>query len=299
MAKFTITKLRTLEGNENIAFECHLCVNRKVVARVSNTGTGGCHQYDWKNSVVRNEYEKKVTDELIWDLIEEKLPPQIVEIPITIIEDRLRADLQLAKTCDAIAHQLGEGWFVGAGVGGTTEVGHPDPDNFRFYCSIELDDDPRYYTHTLCICIGFPDEIVNVCLSPKESAQRRISFDLRTDTVEKIVGVLLHKLDWFKSKLPELRDRAAKEQDGCDRIRQSGTELAQKLGMSIKYTTNGGRENGFAVERIQDNGFGECVSINVGSHVYGDGTNSFSLSSCRISDEKLLKLLEFCKQLDI
>lgn len=295
MTKFTITKLQTLEGDENLAFECNLCVNRKVVAKVSNTGTGGCHHYNWKNPVVRTEYESQITDELIWDLIEEKLPPQIVEIPIDIVEDQLRAANQLTQTCDAIAHQLGEGWSVSPGIGGTTKVGHAD--GFSFYCFIELDVDPGYHTHNLCTRIGFPDEIAGVYLTQQEEVHRKIpSFDLRTDTVEEIASVLQEKLDWLKLKLPELRDRANSQRRSIEHIQQLGSEVARKLGMAFK---SDGQGDGFSFERSSDDRLGESISIRVGPQSYSNGTSSFSLSAYRISDEKLLKLLEFCKQLDI
>jgi len=296
MTEFTITKLQTLDGQENIAFECNLYASRTAIAKVSNTGTGGCHHYDWKNSELRKKYEAQVTDEIIWELIDEKLPDRVVEIPIDIIKDRLRAEKKLVETCDAIAQLMGDGWTVYPGMGSTIAVGHHG-DGFEFRCFISLAENPAYHTHDLNVGMRVP---VEVHLTDDEIQHLGIpDFDLRTKTAIDIVVVLREKLEYLKSILPALRDRKAIEQDKFNRIRQAGDEVAQQLGIPIQYTTNGRREDGFSIRRELDKGFGECFSIEVGAHTYADGTSRFSLSACRISDEKLLKLLEYAKHLDL
>ncbi|HEY9614097.1 hypothetical protein [Allocoleopsis sp.] len=71
---FTIHNLQSYEGTETIAFNCHLMYEKRKVATVKNAGTGNGNEYTWENQLVEQEFRAAVTDELVWDLLEDKLP---------------------------------------------------------------------------------------------------------------------------------------------------------------------------------------------------------------------------------
>jgi hypothetical protein len=298
MTNFTVTNLKTLDGNENIAFQCNLCANRKTIARVTNTGTGGSNDYDWKSVELREEFEPQVTDELVWELIEAKLPPQYIEIEtaIAVFENQRKKAKQLADITAAIAQELGDGWTTYIGGAGMTCVGHRgDGYEFNFYIASGAHGaDPCY---KLCVGMPGPEHVQNAPLTKKEKEKWKIpDFDLRTDTPQKIAVVLRKKLKWLKSILPQLEERALRSAESLAHVKQAGVQLSERLGLPFKQND---RTNRYTIERKIDNGFGEWISISFESQSYEDGTGSFSLSACRISDEKLLKLIEFCKELDI
>lgn len=77
---FRLKGLKTLNGEENEAFEAELVLNGKTVAHVSNTGRGGSHMWYWTDkdaqpefhalAVVASKFGIEEDDSLIWDLIE-------------------------------------------------------------------------------------------------------------------------------------------------------------------------------------------------------------------------------------
>ena len=91
--------------------------------------------------------------------------------------------------------------------------------------------------------------------------------------------------------------KSAVERRTVERIKQLGHDLAQELDMTFKADSQG---NGFSLKRhCPDARFDENIFIRVDPQCYSNGKSSFSFSAYRISDEKLLKLIEFCKQLGI
>lgn len=290
-AKFSITEISSLTGEENLAFECNLCANDEVIARVSNPGTGGDNTYIFKNPVVEQEFGSLVNDELIWELLSEELPA--LEIPESVFEHRLQVEEELATICNAIASSLLTGWEISPGVGGTTKIANDCESHCYFEAFIESGMNYADHTHRLCVMLR---SAVNAELTADEEQQWKIpEFDLRTDTPENISAVLKAKISWVSSILPQLQEREKQATNQVERIRTKGKELADKLGLPFK---NGCYEHSFSIEREERFRGDENFSISVNPHCCGNKSSLF-MSANRISDEKLLKLLEFCKSLEI
>lgn len=71
----SIHNLKSHEGTETIAFSCDLMYEGDFLASVCNKGAGEGNKYTWSNSLVEQEFKAAVTDEVVWDLLEDKLPP--------------------------------------------------------------------------------------------------------------------------------------------------------------------------------------------------------------------------------
>jgi hypothetical protein len=281
--KFSINEVKTLRGEENPSFECNVYANGEVICKASNTGTGGDNTYTWKNRLVEEEYQDEITDELIWDLISEKIPPR--KIPKSVLEHRKQDEKELASWCLKIASALGE-WSIGKGTGGTTRISHKD--GWRFELFINSGMDYKDHTHRLTILMNSP--IGDVPLTEEEEEEWEIpEFDLRTCTVGEIEKVLSSKINWLKLMMPKLQQRKEEKTKSIQRIQEAGKELAAALKVKIKERTC--YENSFSIES-------ENFSISIDPHVRED-KSSFFLTADHISEDKLLKLLEICKQLEI
>lgn len=297
MGKFSIRNVQTLTGEENIAFECDLYTNKKKIAKVRNTGTSGDHTYDWRDPLVKEEFEKEVTDELIWELISEKVPPR--EIPDSVFEHRKQDEDELSHWCSEISKSLttliGGTWVIGPGTGGTTKISHSEGWNFGLFIASGMD--YKDHTHELHIAMGRPSGIKKVNLTEKEKKKWRIpEFDLRICTASEIAEILQSKIKWVKSILPQLQERQAEETNELERIQAAGRELAEALQMPLEE--RGGYKNSFSIKREEEKLGGESFSVSVDAYCC-DNQSSFFLSANHIPTEKLLKLIEFCKQLEI
>ncbi len=70
----SIHNLKSHEGTETIAFSCDLIYESEKIASVCNKGAGEGNNYTWSNPLVEQEFKAAVTDEVVWDLLEDKLP---------------------------------------------------------------------------------------------------------------------------------------------------------------------------------------------------------------------------------
>jgi len=294
MTDFKIKKFKSLDGQENLAFECDLCVGKKTIARVSNTGTSGDNTYEWKSSKLREQFEKEVTDDLIWELIEKESPDSLyVEVPASVIEAYAFTEKQLTDATTALATLLGEEWTIGTGIGGTTAIKHPD--GFSFNCYISSGATPQQYTHTLCIGMRGPIEVET---TSEESAMWDIpDFDIRVTTMEEVASILSTKLEWLRSMIPTFRERQSAAAASKRRVHEAATELAEKLGLPIKGDDS---SYGISIEKDDKRVDSDEKSLSIGIHPQTNGDKgSFYLSAERFSDEQLIKLIEFCKDLEI
>lgn len=71
---FNVRNVKSHEGTETIAFNCDLMYEERKITSICNKGAGEGNEYIWENKLVEQEFKSAVTDELVWDLLEDKLP---------------------------------------------------------------------------------------------------------------------------------------------------------------------------------------------------------------------------------
>jgi hypothetical protein len=85
---FGVLDIKSSEGPETIAFSCWLTYEERKIVSISNEGMGEGHKYTWENRMVKEEFQAVVTDEMIWDLIEDKVPLSEGEVEARIAVGR-------------------------------------------------------------------------------------------------------------------------------------------------------------------------------------------------------------------
>jgi hypothetical protein len=74
LRSFQIEEIESHEGLETVAFSCWLSYEGRKITSICNEGKGESHKYKWKNKIVEGTFQPIITDEMVWDLVENKLP---------------------------------------------------------------------------------------------------------------------------------------------------------------------------------------------------------------------------------
>lgn len=83
-----VLNIKSSEGPETIAFSCEITYQERKIASIYNEGRGERHKYRWENRIVKEEFQETITDEMIWDLVESKLPLSEAEVDARIAVGR-------------------------------------------------------------------------------------------------------------------------------------------------------------------------------------------------------------------